>query len=319
MYNKEKLISLFLDLQSKLGRQPKKKDWVKDNKTPSDMPIRTIFGTWGNFLKEFDMEIQRFIPAKNGKTRKGTRNKSRKRIINKLGYAFIYEPDHPVSLSNGYCLEHRVIAWDKGILKNLDDVVHHKDRNKKNNDISNLEVMSNENHTSIHANEIYNEKANECSVNQCQRLTSGKYGICDFHYKVQWGRMRKGEIVNILEDINQRARQLIKKKEDNVHRKLKFYHAYNPVGEHICGVIASTAKKAKKMVYRSDYAEDLKWLEISIKWNNGADISGFKKGVFTAESGDCLVAIKRGLFDRQIEGCEHCDAYKECSDFLESN
>ncbi len=100
--------------------------------------------------------------------------------------------------------------------------------------------------------------------------------------------------------------------------KLRFYHAYNGIGEHLCGVLASTAKEAKKMVYQTEYTEDLEWLEISVKWNKGADISGFEKGIFGENSGDCLVAIKRGLFTSQGEGCECCDVYKECTEFLES-
>ena len=99
---------------------------------------------------------------------------------------------------------------------------------------------------------------------------------------------------------------------------LRFYHAYNDIGDHLCGVIAGSAKQAKHLVYGSEYAEELGWIEITIKWQKGADISGFKFGIFN-ENNDCFEAIKRRLFTSQGEGCMYCDAYSDCSNFLENN
>ncbi len=100
--------------------------------------------------------------------------------------------------------------------------------------------------------------------------------------------------------------------------KSRFYHAYNDNGDHLCGVIARSAKQAKHFVYGSEYAEGLEWIEITINWQKGADISGFEVGIFN-ENNDCFEGIKRGLFTIQGEGCECCDAYSDCSNFLENN
>lgn len=99
-------------------------------------------------------------------------------------------------------------------------------------------------------------------------------------------------------------------------KKLRFYHSYDKDGNHLCGIIAETAKEAKKLVYQSEYDQDSEWIEISIKWVKGVDISGFNPGIFN-ENNDCFEGIKRGLFNSQGEGCEYCDSNKECTEFLE--
>ncbi|MCK5611213.1 hypothetical protein KAR91_55600 [Candidatus Pacearchaeota archaeon] len=100
--------------------------------------------------------------------------------------------------------------------------------------------------------------------------------------------------------------------------KLRFYHAYDSSGNHLCGVVAKTAVEAKKYVHGSDYDEDTPWIELSVKWSKGADTSGFSKGIMN-ENGDCLLAIKRGLFTGQGEDCELCEDYPECTKFLNNN
>ncbi len=114
------------------------------------MPVRVAFGSWSKFLIEMGLRPLKYIPTKNGKTRKGTRNKSRARIINCNGYIEVFEPTHAAAMSNGYCLEHRMIAYDSGILTDLSCIVHHKDEDKLNNSVDNLDVMSNSEHTSHH-------------------------------------------------------------------------------------------------------------------------------------------------------------------------
>jgi hypothetical protein len=54
------------------------------------------------------------------------------------GYRFILDPDHPNAL-DGYVAEHRlVMEFMLGRLLTSDDIVHHRDENKKNNVSSNL-------------------------------------------------------------------------------------------------------------------------------------------------------------------------------------
>lgn len=62
------------------------------------------------------------------------------------GYIQIYAPDHPsVTANYPYVLEHRLVM-EQHIERYLlpEEVVHHKDKNPSNNDISNLELFSNQ-------------------------------------------------------------------------------------------------------------------------------------------------------------------------------
>lgn len=63
-------------------------------------------------------------------------------------------PDHPNATKNGYVLMHRVIMENHlGRLLGKDEVVHHKDHNKFNNSVDNLEVMDKNAHLALHASE----------------------------------------------------------------------------------------------------------------------------------------------------------------------
>ena len=66
-------------------------------------------------------------------------------------YIRVYMPEHPNSSSQGYVLEHRLIM-SKLMERPLraGEVVHHKDGNKRNNSIDNLELMSDSEHKSLH-------------------------------------------------------------------------------------------------------------------------------------------------------------------------
>ena len=132
---------------------------------------------------------------------KGIRNKSRKRIVNGNGYIQVYEPLHPTAMKNGYCLEHRMIAWEAGLLLNLSDIVHHKNENKIDNRIGNLGVMSNGDHTSHHFKGLPSPRRNSkpCSTNDCKTLTASKYGLCRKHYKLEWQRGNIYEHKHLLE------------------------------------------------------------------------------------------------------------------------
>ena len=93
----------------------------------------------------------------------GDKNSSFKEYRNERhGYYNLYEPDHPFCDDDGRILEHRLMA-EKFLLENKfsididgkkylspDFVVHHKDQNKKNNNIENLQILTKSQHTSIH-------------------------------------------------------------------------------------------------------------------------------------------------------------------------
>lgn len=76
------------------------------------------------------------------------------RRINGQGYVEIWSPYHPYVRGKGYVKEHRLVM-EKHLKRFLDpkEVVHHKNGNKLDNRIENLELFeSNGVHTSKHAN-----------------------------------------------------------------------------------------------------------------------------------------------------------------------
>lgn len=77
----------------------------------------------------------------------------RKRIL-KGDYYYTYLPEHPNCTSNGYVLEHRAI-FENNLNRMLsdDEVVHHKNKNKKDNSFDNLELTTKEDHAKIHGKE----------------------------------------------------------------------------------------------------------------------------------------------------------------------
>jgi len=76
------------------------------------------------------------------------------------GYILIKDRDHPRSDNRGYVPEH-VLIIEKNIGRYLkhDEVIHHLDRNKKNNIISNLKLMKAKDHNELHKKlSMYNKK-----------------------------------------------------------------------------------------------------------------------------------------------------------------
>ena len=50
-----------------------------------------------------------------------------------------------------YCSTHTLVYWmHYGIVPNADEIIHHKDGNKRNNNIDNLELMKRRDHVSLH-------------------------------------------------------------------------------------------------------------------------------------------------------------------------
>lgn len=198
-FSNEKLVSLYKDLEGRLGSQPTKKQWIEDSKTPNDMPIRQRFGNWSNFLNAMGLSCLKWVPTKNGVTRRGTRNKYRKRIKNHNGYIEVFEPSHPTAKANGYCLEHRKLAWDNRILKDLNMQVHHINEIKDDNRLCNLQSIAIQDHTIHHHKGAKRTRKNskKCLFKKCFELTSSQYGLCRKHYKLQWQRVRSGLIGNI--------------------------------------------------------------------------------------------------------------------------
>ena len=89
----------------------------------------------------------------SGKSRSGESHPSWKggRIPDGHGYIKIKKPNHPLSNKEGYILEHRFVAAEQwGIEAVRGMVVHHKDGNRSNNAIENLESMLKTKHMRLH-------------------------------------------------------------------------------------------------------------------------------------------------------------------------
>ena len=86
--------------------------------------------------------------------RKNSQDKFVGVFINNLGYRMIHVPNHPNANIRGYVLEHRLVM-EKAIGRYLtaDEVVHHKNHDKLDNRIENLELLTRSEHQSMHMKE----------------------------------------------------------------------------------------------------------------------------------------------------------------------
>lgn len=57
------------------------------------------------------------------------------------GYVQVWEPTHPLAMSDGYVAEHRKVVWDAGITFPPEWHVHHINGAKDDNRLENLEVV----------------------------------------------------------------------------------------------------------------------------------------------------------------------------------
>lgn len=97
-----------------------------------------------------------------------------------IGYKEIYYPTHPKAKANGCILEQRYVAEQiLGRILNDDEVVHHKDENRNNNDVSNLMVFkTQQDHARYHSGQydkiICNNNVYECIPLKKKCIVCGK-------------------------------------------------------------------------------------------------------------------------------------------------
>lgn len=73
------------------------------------------------------------------------------KLIHKGDYLYALVPNHPNATKNGYVLYHRIVVENNiGRLLTKDEIIHHKDGNKKNNNIENLEIVTAGEHAKHH-------------------------------------------------------------------------------------------------------------------------------------------------------------------------
>jgi len=77
-----------------------------------------------------------------------------KKLISKGDYIYTKIPNHPKSTKHGYILEHRIIMENHlGRILTASEIIHHKNGNKKDNRIENLELTNKSKHARNHMRE----------------------------------------------------------------------------------------------------------------------------------------------------------------------
>lgn len=101
--------------------------------------------------KHLNEEVKNKIRlAHKGKFKNNTEFGGHKKI-RKDGYIEVYNPSHNFASKDGYVLEHRLVM-EKCInrLLNKNEVVHHKNHNRQDNRIENLQLMTVSEHARLH-------------------------------------------------------------------------------------------------------------------------------------------------------------------------
>ena len=112
-------------------------------------------------------------------------------------YKYIYDPRHQKALNDGCVYEHVIIA-EKILGRPLssEEVIHHKDENRKNNDPSNIMVFrTNEDHSRYHKQKSglreMGDKTYTCDkiktlCEVCNKPIANKYSsLCEYCYKIK--------------------------------------------------------------------------------------------------------------------------------------
>lgn len=130
------------------------KQFLEDAQTPSNMPVRQLFGNWTGFVKAMGLEPNKSTFSKLArensiKARKGKRGGMWKggRRKDAHGYIQLWMPEHPNATMKGYVHEHRAVM-SRHLRRPLNswEFVHHRNGIKDDNRLENLELMTKHNH-----------------------------------------------------------------------------------------------------------------------------------------------------------------------------
>lgn len=100
------------------------------------------------------------------------------------GYKYIYAPGHPWANKSGKIYEHvYVVCMSIGRKLDKDECVHHKDRDRTNNSLDNLQLMTHSEHLRLHHKEDrgFEQKIESRTCEFCKT-------VFDINVKQQLGR-----------------------------------------------------------------------------------------------------------------------------------
>lgn len=126
------------------------------------------------------------------------------RTIDPRGYVLIFHPTHPHADCRGYIYEHRLIMEQHiGRYLTNREVVHHKNGNKTDNRIENLQLLTKEGHASLHSTKTHCIRGHKYTPKNT--LKNGKIGYkrCKKCYKLlrkrrkEWAGVRLNEGENV--------------------------------------------------------------------------------------------------------------------------
>ena len=92
------------------------------------------------------------------------------KTVSKGDYSYAVVKDHPNSTKHGYVLYHRIVVENEiGRLLEKKEIVHHKNGDKKDNRIENLEILSSSDHARMHG---LRQGAKWCTLKcpQCKKI-----------------------------------------------------------------------------------------------------------------------------------------------------
>ena len=121
--------------------------------------------------------------------------------MSKKGYRFILKPEHERADSNGYVLEH-IVVWEQHHNTKIPDgyIIHHINKNKCDNNIDNLMLMSAGEHIRLHhlGRKLSEESKSKISQKAKARLSNPQNHPCYKAIDMDAinGLIRKGETVN---------------------------------------------------------------------------------------------------------------------------
>lgn len=116
------------------------------------------------------------------------------RLTNADGYIQIYEPTHPLAFKNGYVLEHRKVWFESGRELPKGYLLHHKNHDRKDNRLENLEVMLWEEHSKMEFKRWRDNKVETRIPKRCKICGTEHFsylGLCRRCYRTVWARKKR--------------------------------------------------------------------------------------------------------------------------------